>query len=599
MVETKTLAEAFAEVAGQAKGTGQVKLYSINHHLALKAMSDAIDSLSPSVVHALQDFINSKEPSLVDKTDKNMQGMFRVPIKPETKIFRIFLKIIHHIQNTNGLPKSNDLFLLSKDVWKSNYTGNICYIHRKIIDLIRIRLQQYGIAGDEIANRRAGSTFQKNRIDQKDKTTTATADIKIINTDDEKDKNNLITTFGKLKTIHKRKIAEFLEEQESEAGFSLEKNIINNGLAHWAPVKKNSLVFWAFHALGKEIIRTTTITKHETRRNWHKAIFRETSENVSYVDRKLVLFLRDLINRDNIKSSSKTGNLASQLEKIATKTPEEIQANNIGRMANILSDLILKTAKSKETSQEQGATSNKGHQSLSSTAIQSESPDRTFNNGVTSTKSTSTDPQENTFEQGLENQNNASPDLEKEPSSISKYMSERSAQTDVITTTPNQSQQPVPPLKTEALPRPGLRARTESEAKQSGTPSKSAEKNKKPLVDASAKSYLPTRIGQGSYRRRIVQIWGGCCAVTGNPYTDLLIASHCKPWNISNDSERLDGNNGLLLTPGIDKLFDRGVISFDDEGRLLVRNDFKLEWLSSMGLSEKSRLARINNSYKL
>jgi putative restriction endonuclease len=48
-----------------------------------------------------------------------------------------------------------------------------------------------------------------------------------------------------------------------------------------------------------------------------------------------------------------------------------------------------------------------------------------------------------------------------------------------------------------------------------------------------------------------------------------LIASHIKPWCECDNAERLDGNNGLLLSPHIDKLFDRGWITFTDAGDLL------------------------------
>ena len=48
------------------------------------------------------------------------------------------------------------------------------------------------------------------------------------------------------------------------------------------------------------------------------------------------------------------------------------------------------------------------------------------------------------------------------------------------------------------------------------------------------------------------------------------IASHCKPWRDSSNEERLDGENGLLLTPSIDHLFDRGFIGFEDSGRLII-----------------------------
>src|SRR6266446_6519764 len=49
-----------------------------------------------------------------------------------------------------------------------------------------------------------------------------------------------------------------------------------------------------------------------------------------------------------------------------------------------------------------------------------------------------------------------------------------------------------------------------------------------------------------------------------------LIASHCKPWRDSTNEERLDGENGLLLTPSIDHLFDRGFIGFENDGNLVI-----------------------------
>ena len=49
-----------------------------------------------------------------------------------------------------------------------------------------------------------------------------------------------------------------------------------------------------------------------------------------------------------------------------------------------------------------------------------------------------------------------------------------------------------------------------------------------------------------------------------------LIASHCKPWRDSTNEERLDGENGLLLTPSIDHLFDRGFIGFENDGNLII-----------------------------
>jgi putative restriction endonuclease len=77
------------------------------------------------------------------------------------------------------------------------------------------------------------------------------------------------------------------------------------------------------------------------------------------------------------------------------------------------------------------------------------------------------------------------------------------------------------------------------------------------------------RVGQGQFRTQVIAIEGRC-RVTGVAVPGLLKASHIKPWRISNNSERLDGNNGLLLAPHVDALFDSGLISFSDDGDMLV-----------------------------
>lgn len=77
------------------------------------------------------------------------------------------------------------------------------------------------------------------------------------------------------------------------------------------------------------------------------------------------------------------------------------------------------------------------------------------------------------------------------------------------------------------------------------------------------------RIGQGDFRKKL-EIIEPVCRVTGVTNKALLIASHIKPWSkCDNNAERLDGHNGLLLSPHIDKLFDRGWITFTDAGDLL------------------------------
>ena len=77
------------------------------------------------------------------------------------------------------------------------------------------------------------------------------------------------------------------------------------------------------------------------------------------------------------------------------------------------------------------------------------------------------------------------------------------------------------------------------------------------------------RRGQGAFRARVMSIESGC-RLTGTTDPSLLVASHIKPWRDSTDAERLDGENGLLLAPHVDRLFDLGRISFEDGGGVIV-----------------------------
>ncbi len=92
---------------------------------------------------------------------------------------------------------------------------------------------------------------------------------------------------------------------------------------------------------------------------------------------------------------------------------------------------------------------------------------------------------------------------------------------------------------------------------------------------------INARVGQGIYRKSVSDIEKSC-RVTGTSESKFLIASHIKPWAKSTNDERLDGNNGLMLAPHIDRLFDRGYISFEDDGRLVVSSQLpeavRLKW---------------------
>jgi hypothetical protein len=91
-----------------------------------------------------------------------------------------------------------------------------------------------------------------------------------------------------------------------------------------------------------------------------------------------------------------------------------------------------------------------------------------------------------------------------------------------------------------------------------------------PTVTVTEREYLAlARIGQGQFRSVLLKIFNGACPVTGITNGDILVASHIKPWRACSNKERLDPFNGLLLSALVDRLFDRGLVTFNEEGVML------------------------------
>jgi hypothetical protein len=109
-------------------------------------------------------------------------------------------------------------------------------------------------------------------------------------------------------------------------------------------------------------------------------------------------------------------------------------------------------------------------------------------------------------------------------------------------------------------------------------------KYKKPN-ETERRGLVTSRVGQGFYRQQIREKWGDQCPVTGSKRIEILISSHIIPWSESNNEERLDVNNGILLAPHIDALFDKHLISFTDEGNLILSNKITPEELKTLGIS--------------
>ncbi|MCV2359945.1 HNH endonuclease [Paucibacter sp. TC2R-5] len=113
------------------------------------------------------------------------------------------------------------------------------------------------------------------------------------------------------------------------------------------------------------------------------------------------------------------------------------------------------------------------------------------------------------------------------------------------------------------------------------------------VPETTRQSLVNARIGQGEYRNRLLALWDRKCAVTGCGLTDVLVASHAKAWADSTNEERLDPFNGLLLSAAVDKLFDRGLISFNNDGGMVSKSSVSVEDMRRLGLTPDARLSKV------
>ena len=89
------------------------------------------------------------------------------------------------------------------------------------------------------------------------------------------------------------------------------------------------------------------------------------------------------------------------------------------------------------------------------------------------------------------------------------------------------------------------------------------------VVGETKEAVIKQRVNQDVFRKELLKRYKKCC-LCGVSNTDLLIASHIKPWSASEPKERLDINNGFIFCPNHDKLFDKGLISFSDNGEIMI-----------------------------
>lgn len=131
---------------------------------------------------------------------------------------------------------------------------------------------------------------------------------------------------------------------------------------------------------------------------------------------------------------------------------------------------------------------------------------------------------------------------------------------------------------------------TKSKISKKGIVSKRRKQVYKKPDETERKGLVTSRVGQGYYRQQIIERWEGVCPVTKTNIKQILISSHIVPWSESNDEERLDVENGILLSPNIDSLFDKHLISFEDNGEIIISPLIDDINLKSLGLTKTIRI---------
>ena len=109
-----------------------------------------------------------------------------------------------------------------------------------------------------------------------------------------------------------------------------------------------------------------------------------------------------------------------------------------------------------------------------------------------------------------------------------------------------------------------------------------------------AERIVVQRVGQDIFRKALLAYWAGACAVTGITEPRLLRASHIKPWaDCDTDAERLDVFNGLLLAAHLDAAFDAGLISFADDGTIILSPRFAQADRDGVSIQETLTLTQV------
>lgn len=106
---------------------------------------------------------------------------------------------------------------------------------------------------------------------------------------------------------------------------------------------------------------------------------------------------------------------------------------------------------------------------------------------------------------------------------------------------------------------------------------------KEDIGDTSKSIQTKIRIGQEKFRKNLLKHLK-VCPITGIDENRILLASHIKPWAVSTNEERLDIYNGFIFSPTIDKLFDKGLITFENNKELIISPTLSELNIGSIGI---------------
>lgn len=119
--------------------------------------------------------------------------------------------------------------------------------------------------------------------------------------------------------------------------------------------------------------------------------------------------------------------------------------------------------------------------------------------------------------------------------------------------------------------------------------------NYSPPSETERKGLVTSRVGQGAYRKSILHRWKFKCAVTNYEKKEILIASHIVPWKDATNDERLDVDNGILLSPTYDALFDQRLISFGNNGKIILSDSLQQSKYALIGITGKEQIRSLSS----